>query len=326
MTEPELSWYEYGLSGLLYDTANFITGDLVDYLPEIWQTETVEEFIELVETNRLPSDGAPKIFHNEVILQTILDLLDPKAEVVSLGLAFNSWSSHFFRICKIQEVLIFPEGLHGGPTCLVFMKNSDANEDLSIEERQLCRKAASGELESLPLDKFFNPVHKIYCNRSRLPNAFLVVRRDSSGFVFGDPESGGDAKIATKHLKDLDQVYSTGSAFLAVKLDRSLICWGNVEEGGATPEKVSDVKQVKENLRAFAILYEDGTVAATGDPLYGGAIHKQLDNILDLACNERAFWALAEDNSVETWGDPAYQYRDDKVKMDFSDLLTKQIS
>jgi len=328
MTEQESeSWYEYGLSGLFYDTANFITGEALEYLPAIWTyEESVEEFIEMIETHKLPSDGAPTIFHSEVITQTILDMLNPNTDVVSLGMAYKTWSSHFFRMCKIKEVLIFSKGLNEGPSYLVFMKDSSKNSELTIPERQLCQKAAQNLLECIPTDHFFNPVD-IFENRWRLPNAFVAVRKDKSGFAFGDPETGGDAKRMSKKLTNIDKVYSTISAFLVVKSDKSIICWGNPDEGGEAPERTTGVAQIIANQRAFCILYDDGSVDAIGDMQYGGVLpNGVLDDIVNIDGNERAFWATKEDGTFETWGDPEYQNRDNKPIFDMSAFLTRKIS
>ena len=67
-------------------------------------------------------------------------------------------------------------------------------------------------------------------------------------------------------------IYSTGSAFAALKEDGTVAAWGSSYNGGSgVPSGLSNVRAIYSTGYAFATLKEDGTVAAWGDSSYGGS-------------------------------------------------------
>eukprot|EP00746_Dinoflagellata_sp_MGD_P120016 gnl/MRDRNA2_/MRDRNA2_55712_c0_seq1.p2 gnl/MRDRNA2_/MRDRNA2_55712_c0~~gnl/MRDRNA2_/MRDRNA2_55712_c0_seq1.p2 ORF type:complete len:121 (-),score=21.52 gnl/MRDRNA2_/MRDRNA2_55712_c0_seq1:48-410(-) len=70
-------------------------------------------------------------------------------------------------------------------------------------------------------------------------------------------------------------VFSTETAFAAVKYDSSVVAWGGAHEGGHLPSPVKaqlskDVQHIRSTSRAFAAVKCDGNVVAWGEPMYGG--------------------------------------------------------
>ena len=69
-------------------------------------------------------------------------------------------------------------------------------------------------------------------------------------------------------------IFSTGSAFAALREDDSVVTWGNSDYGGdssrVADELLGGVVNIFSTGGAFAALREDGSVVTWGDNDYGG--------------------------------------------------------
>ena len=113
-------------------------------------------------------------------------------------------------------------------------------------------------------------------------------------------------------------IYSTRSAFAALKSDGSVVVWGDADEGGSltTPVNVayqlgvgSNVVHIYSNNFAFAALKSDGTVVAWGHATQGGnasAVQSQLTNVVHIYSNNAAFAALKSDGTAVAWGQSSW--------------------
>jgi alpha-tubulin suppressor-like RCC1 family protein len=104
-------------------------------------------------------------------------------------------------------------------------------------------------------------------------------------------------------------VYSTHSAFAALKTDGSVVAWGDA--GGTTPGNVSTgVVAVYSTFWTFAALKSDGSVVAWGFSDFGGTAPSSVSaansGVISIYSTERAFAALKPDGSVVAWGDSTY--------------------
>jgi ribosomal protein L30E len=185
--------------------------------------------------------------------------------------------------------------------------------------------------------------------------AFAALRVDGSVVTWGDISSGGDSSvyhydiIKNKNVKDysltnqldgsidVTQIFSTGSAFAALRVDGSVVTWGDPSFGGDSSvshydskgnlvkdysvakqlDGTIDVKQIFSNNGAFAALRVDGSVVTWGSIECGGdssSVAKQLDGTIDVTQifsstpggegGSDAFAALRTDGSIITWGNP----------------------
>ena len=157
--------------------------------------------------------------------------------------------------------------------------------------------------------------------------AFAALRADGSvvtwggQYVHGAPGSvvfisyGGDSSVIATELDgtiDVKEVFSTDSAFAALRADGSVVTWGELSssgDSGAVATQLDgtiDVKEVFSTDSAFAALRADGSVVTWGS--VGGdssSVATKLDGSIDVTqvfSTSGAFAALRADGSVVTWG------------------------
>ncbi len=175
-------------------------------------------------------------------------------------------------------------------------------------------------------------VSKIYSHNG----AFAALRADGSVISWG---SGGyewngttykdliiDSNAVAKKLDgviDVTKIYSTGSAFAALRVDGSVVTWGQDSYGGdsknvaAKLDGTIDVTNIFSGYNKFAALRADGSVVVWGAgeydmatsktlPFDSSSIDKYIDGKIDVTqiySNMFSFAALRADGSVITWGD-----------------------
>ena len=126
--------------------------------------------------------------------------------------------------------------------------------------------------------EFFSNVKTIFSNDkvfAALKNDGTVVTWGNNDYdvrllaVGGDPEYGGDSSEVD--LSNVKTVFSTESAFAALKNDGTVVTWGVSYSGGDSSDvEISNVKTVFSTDKAFAALKNDGTVVTWGDSSRGG--------------------------------------------------------
>jgi len=141
--------------------------------------------------------------------------------------------------------------------------------------------------------------------------AFVVLKVDGSAEIVGDvcpPEE-------TLQLSGVVNIYSTSSAFTALKEDGSVVTWGcttDIYEDYVFFQNVSsllssNVITIKTTQGAFAALKTDGSVVTWGTSSFGGnstSVSKLLrSGVVDISSNFYAFSALKQDGSIVTWGE-----------------------
>jgi len=163
-------------------------------------------------------------------------------------------------------------------------------------------------------------------------SAFAALKDNGSVVTWGDAKYGGNSSvavpgavpyfdpdkytsIASSLTSNVKAVYSTGSAFAALKTDRSVVTWGDATSGGdstnvAGGNLTSNVTAVYSTGAAFAALKTNGSVVTWGDASRGGnstSVASSLSaNVKAVYSNQGAFAALKTDGSVVTWGDPTF--------------------
>jgi Ca2+-binding RTX toxin-like protein len=133
--------------------------------------------------------------------------------------------------------------------------------------------------------------------------AFAAIKQDGSVITWGNPNAVEDFAIYTdKYSSDstlpngsnspdiqsysaanqldgkipVTQIYSSSVAFAALRIDGSVVTWGDSESGGdssAVKNKLNgtiDVTQIYSNGNAFAALCENGSVVTWGNESSGG--------------------------------------------------------
>ena len=114
---------------------------------------------------------------------------------------------------------------------------------------------------------------------------------------------------------DVENIFSTGSAFAALKSDGSVVTWGTQDEGGGsdsvTVQIQSGVTKIFSNKTAFAALKSDGSVIAWGHRRTGGylgtASSDLQSNVRNIFSNDEGFTAIKNDGSVVIWGQGLYR-------------------
>ena len=136
--------------------------------------------------------------------------------------------------------------------------------------------------------------------------------------TWGSAPDGGDSSAVAGQLTGVTDVYSTYSAFAAVKDDGSVVTWGAGYGGDSSAvagQLAGGVTKISSTLFAFAALKDDGSVVTWGDPTTGrpdynygqdsSAVAEQLTGgVTKIYSTHNAFAALKDDGSVVTWGQP----------------------
>ncbi len=105
------------------------------------------------------------------------------------------------------------------------------------------------------------------------------------------------------------EVSTTFNAFAALKLDGSVVTWGESDRGGdstsVSSSLSSGVVEIFSTEWAFAALKSDGSVVTWGSNIdtFGGDISS---NVVEIYSTSGAFAGLKSDGSVVTWGSPAH--------------------
>ena len=159
------------------------------------------------------------------------------------------------------------------------------------------------------------------------PNTFAVaaLKADGSVVTWGTQGSGGDPGVysvsqftgttliadVSDQLQDgVQALYSTNSAFAALKADGSVVTWGNQSLGGDSSAVAaaleSGVTEIFSTQTAFAALKEDGSVVTWGNQGQGGnsaGVAEALSGgVVTIHSTQNAFAAIKADGSVVTWG------------------------
>jgi predicted alpha/beta-fold hydrolase len=118
--------------------------------------------------------------------------------------------------------------------------------------------------------------------------------------------------VASQLRSGVEQIFSTGNAFAALKSDGSVVTWGNPDgsgdSSGVASQLRSGVEQIFSTGSAFAALKSDGSVVTWGGGIFniGGnssAVASQLSSgITHIFATRAAFSALKNNGSVITWG------------------------
>ena len=118
-------------------------------------------------------------------------------------------------------------------------------------------------------------VQRLYSNTY----SFALVKIDRTVETWGDEPAGGDPTSPTKGVKcgtaargldisclsGVKEIFSTDSAFAAVKTDGTIVTWGH--DGGDSSSvsgSLTNVKEIFSNVFSFAVLKNDGTVVTWG--------------------------------------------------------------
>ena len=172
--------------------------------------------------------------------------------------------------------------------------------------------------------------------------AFAALKSDGSVVAWGDVSHGGSlnvanysggwnyTSVASSLTSGVVAVYSTDSAFAALKNDGRVVAWGwsNYSPdgirfignyGGLTPGNVSSgVVAVYSTINAFAALKNDGRVVAWGHSAYGGTDPGITSGVVAVYSNWFAFAAL---KTTATTFDLSFSYYSN---MDRYDILRKK--
>ncbi|MFM8526277.1 MAG: RCC1 domain-containing protein, partial [Cyanobacteriota bacterium] len=117
--------------------------------------------------------------------------------------------------------------------------------------------------------------------------SFAALKADGSVVTWGEPREGGSSSVALpgdpyryqsisgQISSGVAQIFSNGSAYVALKNDRSVVTWGHASYGGTTsgaaaPRLTSGVREIFATEGAFAALKSDGSVVTWGDAGSGG--------------------------------------------------------
>lgn len=207
--------------------------------------------------------------------------------------------------------------------------NQDAGGDSSEVADQLNGKTHAKEIYST--------------GSSYQGGAFAAIREDGSVVSWGsiynstnvsyDPIDTSSVANQLNGKIDVVQIYTTGSAFAALRADGSVVTWGSKEGGGDSSEVASqldgkvavtqiystnDGASYSNPNAGFAALRADGSVVSWGsyidygvsgqatEPLTVGDAASDLNGDIDVVkifSLSSAFAALRADGSVITWGD-----------------------
>jgi len=155
-------------------------------------------------------------------------------------------------------------------------------------------------------------------------SAFAALKSDGSVVTWGAAQAGGNSSIATydysTNLVDyidvssqltsgVTKIFSTLSAFAALKSDGTVVTWRDSSSGGASSGvsiQLTGVTEIFSNREAFAALKSDGSVVTWGNSGAGGdssgVSNSLTSGVTKIFSTLSAFAALKDDGSVVTWG------------------------
>ncbi len=151
---------------------------------------------------------------------------------------------------------------------------------------------------------------QIYSNASN----FVVLRNDGALIPLGYQNIDAVTLQKLNGTVDVTSVFSTNTAFAAIRTDGSVITWGDKTAGGdskvvaAQIDGTIPVTKISSNAAAFAAIRNDGSVVTWGNNNYGAdssAVVLQLNGTIDVTqifAKDNAFAALRTDGSLITWG------------------------
>ncbi len=148
-------------------------------------------------------------------------------------------------------------------------------------------------------------------------SAFGVQNAPPAAPANSAPLTATDVAI-TSFRGDRPGSFANTRAFAAIRSDRSVVTWGDAENGGdssAVSGQLAGVVRITPNAFAFAALRADGSVVTWGNASLGGnsapvagalagALAGAID-VTDVFSTMSAFAAVRRDGSVITWGDPS---------------------
>ena len=105
--------------------------------------------------------------------------------------------------------------------------------------------------------------------QARRPAAEGVVEEEASRGEGRQREQCGGSGAPTG--SGFTAIYSTGTAFAALKADGSISAWGDSRYGGSGAPAGSGFTAIYSTEQAFAALKEDGSISAWGDSSRGGS-------------------------------------------------------
>jgi alpha-tubulin suppressor-like RCC1 family protein len=104
-------------------------------------------------------------------------------------------------------------------------------------------------------------------------------------------------------------IAASAGAFAAIKMDSTLLCWGNKHAGADVASAVLStlvgVKIVVATVSAFAVLLADNTVVNWGNRWTGGdssVVASQLTEVQNLTASRSCFVAFKKSSGVVVWG------------------------
>jgi len=146
--------------------------------------------------------------------------------------------------------------------------------------------------------------------------AFAALKDDGSIAVWGESSQGGcdSGSGGVDHNRPYTckppsgsgtyvNIFSTASAFAALKDDGSIAVWGQTCCGGSGAPSSGTYVNIFSTSDAFAALKDDGSIAVWGDSDYGGSGAPSSGTYVNVFSTYSAFAALKDDGSIAVWGD-----------------------
>ena len=143
--------------------------------------------------------------------------------------------------------------------------------------------------------------YNVYATATKM---FLLRQNGTVKYLF----SNDAAHIPPAGLTGVSKIFSNDNAHAALKLDGSVVTWGNVNFGAdSSGVNVSGaVEKIYVSGYSMAALKGDGSVVTWGDAAYGGdssSVSADLTGgVVKIQATASAFAALKTDGSVVTWG------------------------
>ncbi len=170
-------------------------------------------------------------------------------------------------------------------------------------------------------------VKSVYSNHG----AFAALKSDGSVVTWGSSIYGGSSAIAyyngsytytsvaDKLTSGVKGIYANSTAFAALKIDGSVVTWGDAKAGGdasivtnnkgfsyeSVADKLVAVSAIYATDTAFAALKKNGTVVTWGSADAGGnslGVSSQLVKVKQIVASKQDFAALKADGSLVVWG------------------------
>ena len=148
-----------------------------------------------------------------------------------------------------------------------------------------------------------------YDDYYRIPAEYVAREISVTATALDADWREGSFITRTYALNRVKEIVGSHRAFAALKLDGTVVVWGDSSYGGdssSVAKQLSDVQSISATEASFSAIKADGSIVTWGNPVWESDNSEVSETLLDVqftSATSSAFAKINDDGSVETWGD-----------------------